>query len=147
MTRLSYATHNSQCTKQNMSLITNVEFNLLRSIVYHNNVLPHVASTLDHLYTLPAKGIRNTALMSVSAGTSPFTRERKGLVMQRKFDRVKRSQLPNHVLPYVCIGSTDYTAVPQFSCYESVSIMFFVVSNTSLSPVSFINDFARIPSC
>ena len=91
MTRLSYATHDSQCTKQNMSLIINVEhnhFDPLRSTVYHNNnILPNAASTLDHLSTLSAKGVRNTALMSVSAegissyththtvwGASPFTR-------------------------------------------------------------------------
>ena len=42
-------------------------FDLLRSTVYHNNILPHAASTLDHSYTLPVKGTRNTALMSVSA--------------------------------------------------------------------------------
>ena len=42
-------------------------FDPLRSTVYHNNILPHAASTLDHSYTLPAKGTRNTVLMSVSA--------------------------------------------------------------------------------
>ena len=70
MTRLSYVTHDSQCTKQNISLIINVEhnhFDPLTSTVYHNNILHHAASTLDHFHTLPAKGTRNTALMSVSA--------------------------------------------------------------------------------
>ena len=46
MTRLSYATHDSQCTKQNMPLIINVEhnhFDPLRSTVYHNNILRHAA--------------------------------------------------------------------------------------------------------
>ena len=58
MTRSSYATHDSQCTKQNMSLIINVEhnhFDPLRSTVYHNNILPDAASTLDHFSSLPAK--------------------------------------------------------------------------------------------
>ena len=77
MTRLSYATHDSQCTKQNMSLIINVEhnhFDPLRSTVYHNNILPNAACTLDHCPSLPAKGTRNTALMSVSAkGISSYT--------------------------------------------------------------------------
>ena len=31
--------------------------------------------------------------------------------------------------------------VPQLPYYESVPITFFVVSNTSLSPVPFVNDF------
>ena len=43
--------------------------------------------------------------------------------------------------PIYLYGSTDFTAVPQLSCYESVSIVFFVVSNTSSSPVPFVNDF------
>ena len=49
----------------------------------------------------------------------------------------KRSQLTNHVLPYVCMG------VPISLLYPSylVSIMFFVVSNTSSSLVPFANDF------
>ena len=53
-----------------MSLSINLEHNHLyplRSTVYHNNILHHAASTLDHCHTLPAKGTRNTALMSVSA--------------------------------------------------------------------------------
>ena len=82
MTRLSYATHDSQCTKQNMSLIINVEhnhFDPLRSTAYHNNILRYAASTLDHLYTLSAKEIRNTALMSVSAeGISSYTHTQSG---------------------------------------------------------------------
>ena len=42
--------------------------------MYHNNILPNAASALDHLKPLPAKGIRNTALMSVSAeGISSYT--------------------------------------------------------------------------
>ena len=64
MTRLNNATHDSQCTKQNMSLIINVQhnhFDPLRSTVYHN-ILPDAACTVDHFHTLPAKGTRNIAL-------------------------------------------------------------------------------------
>ena len=47
--------------------------------MYHNNILPHAACTLDHLDTLPAKGTRNTALMSVSAeGISSYTHTQSG---------------------------------------------------------------------
>ena len=42
-------------------------FDPLKSTVYHNNILPNAASVLDHSLSLPAKGTRNTALMSVSA--------------------------------------------------------------------------------
>ena len=43
--------------------------------------------------------------------------------------------------PICLYGTTDFTAVPQLSCYESISIVFFVVSNTSSSPVPFVNYF------
>ena len=71
MTR-RYATHDSECTKKYVPHHkTNAEhnhFDLLRIIVYHNNMILHnAASTLDHFYTPPAKGIGNIALTSVSA--------------------------------------------------------------------------------
>ena len=128
MTRLSYATHDSQCTKQNMSLITNVEhnhFDPLGSTVYHNNILRHAAWTLDHFHTLPAKGTRNTALMSVSAegissyththslGGSPFTREREGLVSwlyascSSAYARLVDTQYANHTCEDLATGWSE----------------------------------------
>ena len=55
---------------------------------------------------------------------------------QRRFDRVKRSQLANHVHP--C--ELDIAAVPQLFHYESVQIVPFALSNTSSSTVAFTND-------
>ena len=43
--------------------------------------------------------------------------------------------------PIYLYGSTDFTAVPQLSCYKSVSVVFFVISNTRSSPVPFVSDF------
>ena len=54
---------------------------------------------------------------------------------------VKRSQSANHVRLYF-VWESGFTVVPQLFCYESVLIVFFTVSNTSLSlsTVPFMND-------
>ena len=60
--------------------------------------------------------------------------------MQRRFDRVKRSQLADHMHPYFCMGVLVSLLYP--SCFATkVSCMFFVVSNTSSNTVPFMNDF------
>ena len=53
---------------------------------------------------------------------------------------VKRSQPANHMCLYF-VWESGFTVVPQLLCYESVLIVFFAVSNTSLSTVPFMNDF------
>ena len=49
---------------------------------------------------------------------------------QRRFDRVKRSQLANHVLPYVCMGVVISPLYPSYlatkvslSCFSSCLIL------------------------
>ena len=58
----------------------------------------------------------------------------------RRFDRVKRSQLADHVRPYFCMGVLVSPLYP--SCFAtSVLYVFFSVSNTSSNTVPFMNDF------
>ena len=52
---------------------------------------------------------------------------------QRRFDRIKRLQLADHMRPYFHIqvqvyGSTVFIAVPQLFCNKSVLYVFFVIS-------------------
>ena len=61
---------------------------------------------------------------------------------QRRFDRVKRSQLANHVLPYVCMGVLISPLYPSYlatkvslSCFSSCLILV-----RALYPLN-INDF------
>ena len=59
---------------------------------------------------------------------------------QRRFDRVKRSQLVNHERPYF-VWESDFAAVPLFFHYKSVLIVFLAISNISSSTVPSTNVF------
>ena len=59
---------------------------------------------------------------------------------QRRFDRVKRSQLVNHMRQYF-VWESGFAAIPQLFRYKSVLIVFLAISNISLSTVPFINVF------
>ena len=58
---------------------------------------------------------------------------------QRRFNRVKRSQLANHVLLYF-VWESSVAAVPRLFRYKSILILFFAMSNISSSTVPFMSD-------
>ena len=108
----------------------------LRSTVYHNNILPSAACTLDHFYTLPAKGIRNTALMSVSAeGISSYTHTHSlGGQPLHKREEGSGVMTIRQLFQCICNTCTFYTVCKSHSWRSS---NWLVRTNGMYSPINY----------